>query len=57
MVYLPRELPYYDIDSQYRWGMYYRGYIEWNLECRGQLFNETLDKISYLKDIEQAQLG
>ena len=32
---LPKLLPGYEIDNRYLWGLYYRGYVPWKIECRG----------------------
>ena len=34
---LPKLLPEYSIDARYKWGLYYRGYIPWRMECRGEI--------------------
>ncbi|CAD8199615.1 unnamed protein product [Paramecium pentaurelia] len=45
----------YEISKQYQWGLYARGYIEWKMSCRGEMFDNFIDQEQILEEILYTQ--
>ncbi|CAD8184806.1 unnamed protein product [Paramecium octaurelia] len=52
---LQDQLRGYEISTQYQWGLYGRGYIEWKMSCRGETFDNFIDQEQILEEILHTQ--
>ena len=52
MLHLKEELPYYEIEDRFIWGIFYRDYVDWNKDCRGETLEDTVTMANSIDDIQ-----
>ncbi|KAM3133153.1 hypothetical protein pb186bvf_014729 [Paramecium bursaria] len=53
---LPYKLPRFEINGNYQWGLYHRGYIAWKTQCKGEVFEKFIKQEPEQKSILNYQL-